>query len=92
MGDWNADENPYEVLGLTVEATKDEQRKVEIFIYFQPQTSNSLTSVSLFAYFFLLMFWSCVSIIWQDSTTKKGHNLLFTSTVPLSAEVQKAGT
>ena len=27
MGDWNADENPYEILGLTVEATKDEQRK-----------------------------------------------------------------
>ena len=27
MGDWNADENPYEILGLSVEATKDEQKK-----------------------------------------------------------------
>jgi hypothetical protein len=28
MGDWNADENPYEVLGLPLESTKEERKKV----------------------------------------------------------------
>lgn len=49
MSEWNADENPYEILGLNVEATKDEQRKVsraeeKVTLHFMFQSFQSFAT------------------------------------------------
>ncbi len=43
MGDWSADDNPYEVLGLPLESTKDEHRKVKIVLHLLKQLFSSIS-------------------------------------------------